>query len=232
MKEKTFVWDLPVRVFHWALAASFAGAYALSESERLRNVHVTLGYTVLGLIAFRILWGLVGTRHARFSSFAFSPRQAFAYLVNLVRGRADNYLGHNPAGSWAVYSILVLGLATGITGYLNFNELGGEWLEDVHGALANAWLAVVVLHVLGVIASSLGHRENLVRAMITGFKRGVGQAKEPVAARAVGVVVAIAVLGFPGWNLLGERSIDPAASTAIGERGDSLLAEAGESGDD
>ncbi len=232
MRDRTFVWDLPVRVFHWALAASFAGAYVLSESERLRNVHVMLGYTVLGLIAFRLLWGLVGTRYARFSSFAYGPHKAFAYLRSLASGRARDYTGHNPAGSWAVYAILILGVATGATGYMNFNELGGESLEEIHGALANAWMAVVVLHVLGVIASSLAHRENLVRAMLTGYKRGAGQAAEPVAARALGVAVAAAVLGFWGWSLLGGGSTGLAASASGAERGESVLAEEGESSDD
>lgn len=232
MTDRTFVWDLPVRCFHWALAASFAGAYVLSESERLRNVHVMLGYTAVGLIAFRLLWGIVGTRYARFSSFTYGPRKAFAYLGSLARGRAGDYVGHNPAGSWAVYTILVLGLATGITGYMRFNELGGESLEEMHEVLANAWLVVVVLHVLGVIASSLVHRENLVRAMITGYKRGAGQVTEPVAARATGVAVAAVVLGAWAWALLGGGAVDPAARATGVERGDSVLAREGESSDD
>ena len=124
--QETRVWDLPVRVFHWTLAGSFIGAYALSDSERWRNVHVLLGYTVLGLLAFRLLWGFVGTRHARFRSFAYSPLAAVRYLRDEVAGRAQRYLGHNPAGSWAVYGMLLLGVATGVTGYLTFAKIGGE----------------------------------------------------------------------------------------------------------
>ena len=103
MTSNTKVWDLPTRIFHWALAASFAGAYVLSESERLRNVHVALGYTVLGLLAFRLVWGFIGPRYARFSSFVHSPVAAFRYLRDEVRGCAPRYVGHNPAGSWAVF---------------------------------------------------------------------------------------------------------------------------------
>ena len=125
MTSNTKVWDLPTRIFHWALAASFAGAYVLSESERLRNVHVALGYTVLGLLAFRLVWGFIGPRYARFSSFVHSPVAALRYLRDELRGRAPRYLGHNPAGSWAVLGLLTLGMATGMSGYLNFNELGG-----------------------------------------------------------------------------------------------------------
>jgi cytochrome b len=180
MSTKTLVWDLPVRIFHWSLAGCFAVAYALSESERWRNVHVWLGYAVLGLLAFRLLWGFIGTRHARFSSFRYGPLDALRYFKEALAGRPRHYTGHNPAGSWAVYAILLLGIATGVSGYMNFNEVGGEAFEDVleelHGGLANAWLVVVGLHVAGVVFSSFVHRENLVRAMVTGFKRADGKA--------------------------------------------------------
>ena len=196
------VWDLPVRVFHWALAASFAGAYVLAESERWRNVHVMLGYTVLGLVAFRLAWGMVGTRYARFGSFAFSPLAAVRHLREEVTGRGRRYLGHNPAGSWAVWGLLVLGAATGITGYLTFNEVGGsEAFEEVHEVLANAWLALVVLHVLGVIFSSVMQRESLVRAMWTGYKSGLADGPEARPHRALGIALTAAVVGFWAWNL-------------------------------
>ena len=215
MNERQLVWDLPVRVFHWLLAASFAGAYLISDSERWRGAHVALGYTVLGLIAFRFMWGFVGTHYARFSSFRYRPSEAFTYLKGIVTGRARHYTGHNPAGSWAVYAILVLGLATGLSGYLTLNEIGGDTFEEVHEILANAWLLTVLLHVTGVIVSSLAHRENLVRAMVTGYKLGAGD--RPVAglgARAVGVVVGATVLAFWTWSALSGVGPVPSAQAA------------------
>jgi cytochrome b len=197
----TKVWDLPTRIFHWTLAASFAGAYVLAESERLRNVHVALGYTALGLLAFRLVWGFVGPRYARFGSFAHSPAAALRYLRDELRGRATRYLGHNPAGSWAVFGLLALGVATGVTGYLNFNEFGGESMEELHETFANAWLVLVGLHVLGVVFSSVMQRENLVRSMITGWKRGGAEGSEPRNAGGVGLAMATAILGFWGWTL-------------------------------
>lgn len=202
MDMKIKVWDLPVRVFHWLLAASFAGAYVLAESERLRNVHVMLGYTVLGLIAFRVLWGLVGSRYARFGSFLYGPGAALRYLREALQGRPQRYAGHNPAGSWAVYAMLLLGTATGISGYLRFNDLGGAGMEELHEVIGNVWLVVVGAHVVGVLFSSFVHRENLVRAMITGYKQGAASASIPGSAPAIGVVMAVAVLGFWGWALL------------------------------
>ena len=228
---KTKVWDLPVRIFHWSLAASFAGAYALSESERLRNVHVTLGYTVLGLIAFRIFWGLVGSRYARFSSFLYGPAAALRYLRDALSGRPGQYAGHNPAGSWAVYAILLLGTATGMSGYLNFNDIGGEGMEEIHGALANAWLIVVGVHVCGVVLSSIAHRENLVKAMLTGYKQGAGSASIPGSAPAVGMAMAAAVLGFWGWSLLSAGSL-PLAAGAVPDQAQDALVENEENGDD
>ncbi len=201
MSGKTKVWDLPLRVFHWALAASFIGAYALADSERLRNVHVMLGYTVLGLLVFRLAWGFVGTQHARFRSFAFSPLAAARHLRDELAGRAKRYVGHNPAGSWAIYGLLLLGAATGISGYLTFNEVGGETFEEIHEVLANAWLLLVALHVLAVVATSLAHRENLVRTMITGRKHGAADGAVPPSAAVLGVTLAAAVLGFWTWNL-------------------------------
>lgn len=176
---RVLVWDLPVRAFHWALVASFAGAYWLSESERLRNIHVNLGYLVLGLVAFRVIWGFIGTPYARFRSFLFTPREALDYLRSLVRGSDRRFLGHNPAGSFAIWAILGLAALTGATGYATYNEIGGDLVEEVHEVLANAWLWVVGIHVAGVVLSSLLHRENLVAAMITGYKR----AGEPDGAR-------------------------------------------------
>lgn len=170
--NKILVWDLPVRVGHWLLVAAFGLAWVTSESESWRLVHVLAGGTVVGVILFRLLWGFIGTRHARFGGFVRGPSAAFAYLKELARGRAPHTTGHNPAGGWAILLLLTLGLATGGTGWLVYNDLGGHGLEELHEGLANAMLFVAGVHVAGVIVGSLAHRENLVRAMLTGKKRG------------------------------------------------------------
>jgi cytochrome b len=172
MATRILVWDIPTRVFHWLLAGSFAGAFLTAESETWRDLHVLLGYTVVGLIGFRLLWGLVGTRYARFRSFAFRPSQVVGYLKSLLGRSPQHYVGHNPAGSWVIYGLLLLGLITGVTGYATYNEIGGEWLEELHEGAANSMLALVGVHIAGVLVSSLLHRENLVRSMISGYKTG------------------------------------------------------------
>jgi len=180
------VWDPLVRLFHWSLVAAFATAYIVED--HLLGVHVFAGYLVLGLIGVRLVWGLIGTRYARFSNFVQGPRQVLAYIGDALRLRAPRYLGHNPAGGAMVVALLVLVSATGLAGLALYGaqELSGPlaplmsglppaWghgLEEVHEVLANLTLAFIVAHIAGVIFSSLAHRENLVRAMVTGRKRG------------------------------------------------------------
>jgi cytochrome b len=169
--ERILVWDLPTRLFHWLLAATFAGAWLTAESERWINVHVTLGYSFAGLIAFRLLWGFVGSRYARFSSFVTGTGPVARYLGSILTFRPEHHVGHNPAGGWAVLALLALGFATAFSGYAAYNG-GAHWLEELHEGAASAMLALVFVHIGAVLVSSLIHRENLVRAMWNGYKRG------------------------------------------------------------
>ena len=224
------VWDLPVRIFHWALVGAFAGAYLLAESERQRQIHVMLGYTVLGLVAFRLLWGFVGTRYARFGSFLYGPRRALGYLRGMVQGNAPHYTGHNPLGSWAVYAILGVAAATGITGYMTYNEIGGDAVEEVHELLANGWLLLVGVHVAGVILSSFVHRENLVKSMVTGYKQAAAGEPSARLRPLVGVLVAVGVVGFWTYSLV-TGAVPGAVAPDAGLYAQSTL-EQGEEGDD
>ncbi|MFC5429699.1 cytochrome b/b6 domain-containing protein [Paraburkholderia denitrificans] len=169
---RILVWDAPVRVFHWLMVASFAGAWLTAESERWRLLHATLGYTMVGLVAFRIAWGLMGTRYARFSAFVRSPAAVIRYMASLVKGRPERHVGHNPAGAIAIIAMLLMTLAVGVTGWAVYNSTGGEWLGELHEGVANAMLALIAIHVIAVLASSLLHRENLIGAMVTGYKSG------------------------------------------------------------
>lgn len=195
-ESRILVWDLPLRLFHWLLAAAFAGAFVTAESERWRDVHVMLGYTTLALIAFRVAWGFVGTRYARFASFAFGPSRVVSYLQSLATRTPHHYTGHNPAGSWAIYALLAGVFAAGATGLAVYNDLGGRWLEHLHEFVANAVLAVVAVHIVGVMAGSLLHRENLVGSMVTGRKTGpardgIGTSRRVVAALLLTLVIGL-----------------------------------------
>lgn len=171
---RILVWDVPTRAFHWLMVLSFGIAYLTGDSERWRDVHVLAGYTMAGLLAFRVVWGFAGTRYARFSAFLFAPREVARYLGSLLRGRPEHHVGHNPAGSLAIFAVLALGAAVTATGYGAY-AMDIEWLGGLHEGTVAALLAVVGVHVAGVLVSSLLHRENLVRAMVTGRKAGEAQ---------------------------------------------------------
>jgi len=207
--RKVLVWDAPVRVFHWLMVLSFAGAYLTAESERWRLVHVTLGYTVAGLVAFRIVWGLFGTRHARFASFVRGPKAIAAYLRGMLQGRPRHHVGHNPAGALAIVALLGLAGVVTATGWASYGELGGEWLKELHEGAANVMLAVVGVHIAGVLIGSWMHRDNLIGAMLTGRKAGRPEDGVRSAWRSVAALMLVAVVGF--WMLQWQSA--PAAGT-------------------
>lgn len=219
IKNRILVWDLPTRWFHWLLALSFAGAWLTSESERYSALHVMLGYTLLGLIAFRLVWGFAGTRYARFKDFAYTPAKVVQYVKSLVSGKPEHYLGHNPAGAVAIFLLLALGLTTGISGWLLYNDIGGEAFEEVHEFLANSMLVVVGVHIAGVIVSSFLHRENLARAMVTGYKQGESQAAISKKRSMAALLLVAAVAGF--WGLWFNGSLDSLVSGQVSEQSES-----------
>jgi cytochrome b len=167
------VWDPFVRIFHWSLVALFAIAYA--TGDEIERVHIAAGYAVAALLTLRILWGFVGPAHARFSSFIRPPQDVLAYLRDVVLIRAPRYLGHNPAGGLMIIALMATLIGTCVTGIMMTTDAywGAKWVEDVHQALANITIGLVALHVVGVLVASFEHRENLVKAMITGKKRSV-----------------------------------------------------------
>ncbi|BCU05332.1 cytochrome b/b6 domain-containing protein [Allochromatium tepidum] len=183
--ERIRVWDPLVRVFHWSLVAGFATAFIVEDD--LLGVHVWAGYLVLTLVAVRLVWGLIGTRYARFSDFVRGPGAVLAYLRDVVSLRAPRYLGHNPAGGAMILLLLISVAATGISGLALYGAeefagpladvmrglpaFWGDVLEETHEVLANLTLGLILIHVAGVLVSSLLHHENLIGAMISGYKR-------------------------------------------------------------
>ncbi len=164
------VWDIFIRVFHWSLVAAFASAYLTSDAGA---IHHWFGYGVIGLISARLIWGVVGTEHARFINFVPSPETFAAYVKELLAGREPRYLGHNPAGAAMIVTLLLMLGATGTTGWLLTTDMywGSEIMAGLHAFCANTVLALVGVHVAGVALASWRTRENLVRAMLTGRKR-------------------------------------------------------------
>lgn len=198
------VWDIGVRVFHWGLVALFVLAYITGEGEEesaVFSLHAWAGYIIIGLLAFRIIWGFVGSRHARFSDFIYAPGEVFAYLKGLLISKPKHYLGHNPAGGLMVIAMLLTLIVVSWTGLMAYGSEGkgplaqadislvataqadgweydehegaegDEFWEELHEGSVNFMLLLIVLHLTGVAVSSIQHRENLPRAMLTGWKK-------------------------------------------------------------
>jgi len=183
--KEVSVWDPLVRIFHWVLVGAFFIAY-ITEEDFL-TIHSWAGYTVLGLLIVRIIWGVIGTKHARFKDFVFSPQQIIQFLKDTLFLRAKRYLGHNPAGGAMVILLILSLLITTFSGLIIFGIEEGQgplasWLsgsshfvgdivEELHEFFANFTLFLVFVHVAGVLVESLIHRENLVKSMLNGKKR-------------------------------------------------------------
>ena len=181
--EAKRIWDLPTRVFHWLLVSAFILAWLTQGEDRYLDIHVFAGYLILGLFLFRIGWGFFGSHYACFNSFACGWRSVWRYLTMLLTPQRQHFIGHNPIGGWAILLILGLGLVVTLTGLLT---LGGEerhgplvglisfaWGDiwhECHKILAWLMLGLVGIHITGVLVESRLHQENLIKAMITGYK--------------------------------------------------------------
>jgi cytochrome b len=165
------VWDPLVRVMHWCLVATVLLSWITKEGGG--KWHEWLGYAASAIVVVRVAWGVIGSRYARFSHFVRRPRVTLHYGARVLHGTAPRHIGHNPLGGWMTVALLIAVGLTGLTGWLYTTPQywGVEWMEDTHNAMAIAVLLLAAMHVAGVIATSLTHRENLVAAMIHGRKR-------------------------------------------------------------
>jgi cytochrome b len=179
------VWDLPMRLFHWVLAVLIFFAWGTQEWDHM-NWHVWVGYSILTLLLFRVVWGFVGSDTARFGQFLRSPVAAFRHLAHLHRREPDREIGHNAAGGWMVLVMLALiGVQAGTGLFANDLDDGGEtegplmhlvgkdrsnWLDHIHSLNFNLIETVIVLHVLAIVLYAVLKRHDLVRPMVTGTK--------------------------------------------------------------
>jgi cytochrome b len=144
-------------------------SYVLAD---YRSLHLKLGYVVLALIAFRLIWGLSGGKHARFIDFVTGPATIVKFLIAMLAGKEKRYLGHNPAGGAMIVVLLLTITAIGISGYMISTDMffGVEWVETTHKALVKFCFLLIAGHLCGVLYASFRHRENLVKSMLTGLK--------------------------------------------------------------
>lgn len=181
--RKVVIWDAPTRLFHWLTAILVAAAYATWRFDRM-DWHVWIGYALLALVIFRLLWGFFGSETARFAAFLVSPRVAFAHLAHLFRREPDDQRGHNPAGGWMVLMLLALLLGEALSGLYINNDVAvagpltefipaplADLIDALHtGLLWQALLAAIALHLAAIAIYWAAKGQNLVLPMINGRK--------------------------------------------------------------
>jgi cytochrome b len=206
------VWDLPIRLFHWAIVVLIFVAWGTQEYDHM-NWHVWTGYTILTLLVFRVVWGFVGSDTARFVRFLRSPVAALRHLATLRRREPDREIGHNAAGGWMVLVMLALiGVQAGTGLFSNddgdtegplmhlVSKEQSDWLSHIHYLNFKAIEAMIVLHVLAIVTYAVLKRQNLVRPMVTGKKLMPVGAVAPRFVRPVWAVVTLAVaIGVVAW---------------------------------
>ena len=200
--------DAPTRMFHWLFALCFVGAYLSADGERWRLVHVTLGYTLAGLIGFRVLYGLFGPQHARLSLLGRKLASAPAWLASVPQARALSAInwrqGQNLLMALGVVALLLLALPLTLSGYATYNDwgdfLGGDWLEDLHEFFGEAMLAVVLGHVALIAALSLLRRKNQALPMLSGRVEGAGPDLAKKNHLWLAALLLLAVLAYWGWE--------------------------------
>ena len=163
------VWDPVVRVFHWGTAAAFLTNYWFIHDG---DVHEWLGYGVACLVFIRIIWGIVGSKHARFTDFLPTPTRLKRYVIALLKGNHESTVGHNPMGGLMILTLMGLLIGITLTGWFMTLDMfwGVPWPEEVHDLLANITQGLVVIHVVVVLIMDVFFKEGLIYAMITGKK--------------------------------------------------------------
>ena len=165
------VWDSPIFFTHWLLALCFLGAILTQESEKFRLVHVTMGYTMLGIVGFRVIWGFIGSKYARFTTIKPRFLRVRENIQAIFRGDKEFSIGLNALGFIAAYLLMGLVLLVSASGYLIFNEIGPELISEVHELVGNLLIAVVVVHVGSIVLNAMYQRLQKTNA---GVAKSVG----------------------------------------------------------
>jgi len=209
---KSLVWDIPTRLFHWLLAAGFTVAAViallLDDDSPIFPYHAIIGLALTLMVCLRIVWGIVGSRYARFSNFAYGPAATAQYMKGALLGGAEKYIGHNPGSAYAIFAMLLLMVGLAATGIMMGQ--GNESVKEIHEVLAYVMVGVAIAHVLGVVLHMIRHRENIVASMVHGRKMADSadgiRSSHPVAAAAFLILVG-------AWSVGLMRNFDPMTQT-------------------
>ena len=210
--SRTLVWDIPTRLFHWLLVGGFVVTAVISlllgEDSALFPYHAIIGLSLALMICLRIVWGIVGSRYARFRTFTFGPAAVIEYMKGVFSGGGKRHIGHNPGSAYAIFAMLALLLGLAVTGIMMGQ--GNESVEEIHEVLAYVMVGVVIAHILGVAVHTIRLRENIVASMIHGKKNaqladGIGSS------HSVAAVIFLVIAG--AWSVGLVRNYDPTTQT-------------------
>jgi cytochrome b len=203
-KKRVPVWDLPTRLLHWLLSASFLGAMVIAlaadDDGALFQMHMMLGLTAAFVVLLRVVWGVIGTRYARFGSFIFGPSALLRYLKSVFTRVGERHAGHNPGSAYAIYAMLILTIGLAVTGVLQQTR---EPLEELHEILAYLMLLTVAMHVTGLVLHTIRHRENIALSMLDGKKEADAQQAIASPGLLAGVLVLALCAGWAYFVLAG-----------------------------
>ena len=203
--RQNLVYDLPTRIFHWLFAGLFLTGFVIAKTmdddSPWFNYHSLAGLTLGFVVLLRLIWGIFGSKHARFSGFALKPTDLVSYFKGILTGEKKRWAGHNPASSWAGIVMMLMALGLAITGYLMTSGPNKETYEDVHELLANGFIILVVLHIAGIVLHTIRHKEMIGLSMIDGKKADVTSDQTiPSAQSGFGILLIGLVVVF-GLNL-------------------------------
>lgn len=205
MNRKDLAYDWPTRVFHWLFSVLFLGAFLITKTVDDESVafsyHMLLGITLTFLVVLRVVWGIVGTRYAKFSMFPMGLGSAIRYAKDIFTGRTKRSLGHNPASAWAGVVMMLLALGLGATGYVMTNASGYKIFEEVHEVLANGLLVVALIHVAGILYHTFRHRDGIGWSMIDGKKHHVLGDSPIESTRPIAGILLVALVAVLGIHL-------------------------------
>ncbi len=213
MRLSMKVWDAPTRLFHWAIVLLVCASWYFAETDQL-PLHFLSGYTILTLLLFRLVWGVVGSDTARFANFLRAPGLALRHLAHFARREPDDQIGHNPAGGWmvaAILAVLAVQVGTGLCSNADFDKAPfadavGKSLSDtlstVHSVAFTLLQVLVVIHIGAVLAYALLKKQDLVRPMVTGKKRLPANLRAPRMRGALLALPILAVCALLVWGLV------------------------------
>lgn len=196
IRKRMLAWDSPIFFTHWLLAFCFVGAIVTQESEKFRLVHVTLGYTMLGIVGFRLIWGFIGSKYARFTTIKPRFLRVRENIQAILSGNKEFSIGLNAVGFVAAYLLMGLVLLASASGYLVFNEIGPELISEIHELVGNLLITVVVVHVGSIVLNAIYQRLQKANTEVATKIGVLAQRARPY--KWVSIIILLIVINFWG----------------------------------